>query len=141
MILRDPHPAAGMRTVESRGYSITLPFVQVELRLSQPYQGHGTLNISVLGFDLVKRKPDDFPGLYLANLSEQTISVLCGKSLSRGHDEYNGRVVSLLHDHAGAFIATCKVKFHREAGLSVIAMVVERHTPVQDLFRLPHISK
>ena len=62
-------------------------------------------------------------------------------ALSRGHDEYNGRVVSLLRDHAGAFVATCKVRLHREGRLSFIAMVLERHTRVEDPFRLPHISK
>jgi hypothetical protein len=70
VILRDPNPRVGLRTIESQGYSVTLPFVWIELNLARSLKGRGTLGIKVRGFALVKRRPEDSPQLLLSNFTE-----------------------------------------------------------------------
>ena len=127
VVLRDPLPATGLRTVESQGYSITLPFVEVQLQLPKPSRnGRGTLGIKVLGYDLVKT-PGFLPEVFLINNSERTMSVNCGKSYRSDPEWPDGRFISLARQTDGEATALCKVRFHGDGQVSLEARVTERH--------------
>ncbi|HUA61530.1 MAG TPA: hypothetical protein VML19_22415, partial [Verrucomicrobiae bacterium] len=54
VILQDPHPAAGMRIIESRGYSISIPVIVLEMKLlSSTSRGPTSLEMNVLGRDRI----------------------------------------------------------------------------------------
>jgi hypothetical protein len=123
VILRDPRPTIGFRTVVSQGYSTALRFVQVESQFSKPsLKGRATLTIKITGFDLVKKRSEEVPTIFLENYSEEAMTVLCGKLYRNDRDRYNAWVISP-HREGGEFVAVCKVRLHAKGRANLEAMV------------------
>ena len=131
VILRDPRPMAGLRTVESQGYSITIPFIDVQLKLRKPSSsGHNALDIRVYGGDLLV-----FPVvLAVYNFNRQTVNLRCGKSYRDGRDLDEIRWIHLAREKTGVFTATCKVHFRQEGHVNLDAKVYQ-HPPFITLRR------
>ncbi len=129
VIIRDPQPKAGLRTVESQGYATTIPFVEVTFALPPPREGRcGTLRIRVLGGDAVRQ-----PGsgavwprarLLLFNSSQDRIQLLCGKSYSRDADQEDARGIRLTRESPGAMTGACKVRYRAAGELNLRGFVV-----------------
>lgn len=138
VILRDPHPAAGLRTIASQGYAITLPFVFLELRPERRPHGRDTLEIRVSGLASVNLPPMPAAVLSLANYSRETMSVLCGKSYLSDDEEWvEARMIELRRDSHGEFTSSCKVKFRRPGPVSLDGMFTEHRRLVRPLNPLP----
>jgi len=123
VVLRDPRPTAGLRTVESQGYTVKLACVEVQLQLPKPsLHRSGTMNIKVLGVEVAKPPA----ALMLFNLRPETIKLLCGKS--RRFD-YDANVIELKHEGAGVFTADCKVSFLQDGRVDLDQIVIGRFVP------------
>jgi hypothetical protein len=143
VILRDPRPMPGPRTVESQGYAITLRFIDIELHLSKPSSnGRATLAIKVPKLDLWGRpqyppfpyraEGSTTPLLTLINFNQDAISLLCGKSYSHplGLDFDETRQIRITEDKIrnGVFTFNCPVRV-RKPGLTMIEVGVYEPPP------------
>jgi hypothetical protein len=106
VILQDPRPVPGMRTIESRGFSVTLPFVVVELKLAGAGSaGRATLEIRVLGRDRIAMRTLPVARLALFNFDPDKLKVLCGRPVNYG----DPRIVAL-EWKKDLLAASCKVR-------------------------------
>jgi hypothetical protein len=146
VILRDPQPMAGRRTIESKGYAIELRFIDVEMSFSKPSSdGRATLTIQAPKLDLWgrrlrPRRPPllraseyTLPTMWLHNFSRDTVNVLCGKTYwpnPRGTDDDEVRQIRVTEDKIrnGVFLVTCPVRF-RKRGLANIDVVLFEAPP------------
>ena len=82
-ILRDPHPAAGVRKLESEGETVAAHFVDVEKRLISASGNREHLNITVSGWRPAagSRWPSF---LLIRNLSPQAAKLDCGMWINAG---------------------------------------------------------
>jgi hypothetical protein len=108
--LRDPHPAAGVRKLESEGEAVAVHFIDVEKRLIPTSGNRENLNITVSGW-----RPDagaKWPSfLSIINLNPQEAKLDCGMWHNRREQ---GEVVMLLISpslvHDGSFAMSCEVR-------------------------------
>jgi hypothetical protein len=125
VILRDPHPATGLRTVASRGFQITLPFIQVQMDLPAPSdRKDNQIKARVLGSDVVRqpRSGDLWPvaHLVLSNFSRQNIKLLCGKSYREDNPDFDeSRLIVLKREANGILSGNCKIKYLREGPVNL----------------------
>lgn len=109
-ILRDPHPAAGARTLETEGQTDRLHFVDVEKRLVPSAQNRQNLEIRVLGWrpEAGVRWP---PYLFILYLNPPAAKLDCG-FLHKRREQYEESVLmmspSLIHD--GSFASHCEIR-------------------------------
>ena len=133
VILRDPQPTVGLRTIESEGYRITLPFVDTQLQLPKPSShGGGVVKIKVLGADILK--PPAY--LNLANHSRDVVRLLSGRASGIGSEWDDFREFVLHPIDNGAFTATCRVQFLQEGRIDLYSLVLhheKRALPWRDL--------
>ena len=131
VILRDPRPSTGLRTVESQGYLITLRFIDLQLRLPK---GSGVMGISVLGLDVFK------PPLYLMlfNLSGETTRLQCGSSIPHDSDSDDAKRVRLAREKGGVFTASCRVKLVKSGPVYLDGFVLQGG-PFPPPLRLPRM--
>jgi hypothetical protein len=138
VILRDPHPGAGMRTIESQGHSITLAFLVLQLVLpdSTPH-GRATLVIRVLGRNLVTLPALPVAYLMLVNFNQERLKVRCGKTYRGVSDWDEGRFIPLTRDPGGDFTAVCKVDLRQPGPVSLDGSFFERQRLFHPLMLLP----
>jgi hypothetical protein len=123
VILRDPQPAAGLRTVKSDAYWITIPFVDVQLQLrATSSRPHDTLEIRVVAPQMAKAPVK----LWVFNFDKASMSLPCGKSFPRDA-EWNEevRLISLKHDQNGEYTATCNAKVYQRGTVSFDVKLLE----------------
>jgi len=106
VILRDPRPAAGLRTIESRGYSIALPFVVLQIEAVGT-----TLEIKVLGRERIPLPALPERRIALLNPAPGQIELACG----RGRDP---KLVSLAGKES-ELVASCKIRTLKPGTLDV----------------------
>jgi hypothetical protein len=130
VILRDPHPAAGMRTIESQVHSITLPFLVLQLELpNAPPNGRATLRIRVLGRNLLELPALPWGELMLVNFNRERLNVRCGKAYRNESDWDESRFIPLTRDRGGDFTAVCKVDLRQPGPVSMDGRFFERQRP------------
>jgi hypothetical protein len=122
LILSDPHPAAGMRTIESRGRSITLPFIILKLQIVPLRPGPAMLQVDVSG-----REQLDLPAmpvwrLGLYNPDPGRLQLLCGKP---GEDIIP---IHLAENH-GRLTGTCRVKVLENGPGSIDGLLINTVAP------------
>jgi hypothetical protein len=127
VILRDPKPSAGFRTVKSQGAEIILPMVELRKELSG-----STLRITVNG-------PEVLTGpavLTIFNFNRGAAELHCGSAIHR-HDWPEAALLPLTADEKGSFSGTCSVKI-RSTGEPQFDFVIQerRLRPGQQM--LPH---
>ncbi len=108
--LRDPHPAAGVRKLESDGEAEPLHFVDVEKRLIPASPNRENLNITVSGWR--PKAGSRWPSfLSVRNLNPQAAKLNCGIWDKRREQGEVAMVLispSLVHD--GSFSMSCEVR-------------------------------
>ncbi len=120
VVLQDPHPVAGLRSIESRGYSIVLPFLVVRLDLAGPTSsGRNTLEIKVLGRDGIDWPTLPHRILKLINFDPGRLELSCGKPTG-----YGERDISLSGKSADVALS-CKVQLLKPGPLDLDAVVME----------------
>ena len=141
VILRDPRPMAGRRTVESKGYQIELRFIEVEMRFSKPSSnGRATLTVRVPKIDLwgghlFALHPWEMEGstladLTLANYSGDTVSLLCkgvhgSNLLGTDADDYRQLRITRNKIRDGDFQDTCSVRFKKPGAVDIDLLFYE----------------
>jgi hypothetical protein len=141
VVLRDPQPKTGLRTVESQGYAITIPFVEVRMSLPSPAEARsGTIQIEVLGADAVRQPGNDAvwprPSLLLINSSQDRIQLLCGRSFQEDADHDDARDVALTREPGGGMKGACKFKYTAAGPVELRGLVVL----FPSRLRQPHLS-
>ena len=137
VILRDPRPMAGLRTVVSNGYDIELRFVDIEVQFSKPSaNGSATLTVRVPHLDLLGR-PRCFPPytsestcplMWLFNFSGDTVKIRCGKTASpSGEDADESRLIRVTGDKIrdGALVVSCPVRFRKPEPAKIYVTLFE----------------
>jgi len=127
IVLQDPRPAAGLRKVEARGYSIALLFVELHVAMDGPKTGRAKLAIHIGGRD--PTSPSAFPKrrLSLYNFAPENVELLCGK---RGADP---RAIDLAVQK-GELVGSCKVRMLKPGSVSFDAAYTEIRTGKRRLF-------
>ena len=140
VILRDPAPMMGPRKVTSQRYSITLRFIDIEVRLSMPSsRGAATLTVRVPKLDLWGRHlwplhanalaDATAPFLSLVNSSPDSMKLLCGqiRPFRLGADFPEFREIRITQDQIrnGGFSASCPVRVRNQALAKVEAVLFE----------------
>jgi hypothetical protein len=118
-LLRDPHPAAGVRTLETEDQRVRLHFVDVEKRLLPSSQNRENLEITFSGW-----RPEagaKWPAfLSIINLNPQAAKLACGLLHSR-REQYEQAMLlispSLVRD--GSVALSCEVRLLRSKPASV----------------------
>ena len=114
VILRDPAPKTGLRTIASAGYEITLPFIRVETVLPPLGRRSGEIRFQVSGVDLAGE-----PGgirwtrasLFVANLSQDKIKLLCANSYRRDSDRDEMHAIHLSRGKNDVLTGSCNAKW------------------------------
>jgi hypothetical protein len=120
VILEDPHPAAGMRTIESRGYSISVPFIALEMKLrNSTVPGPTSIEITLLGRDQIQLPALPFRRLILQNLDPGRLQLLCGRS---SHEDY--ALMRMGGDEA-RLTASCRAKLLKPGPVDIDASLIE----------------
>jgi len=140
VIVTDPHPAAGIRTIESRGSSIRMPFVllRVEVLSSKKSANAATLEISILGRERVDLPEPQHRYLSLSNLAPGRFEIACGRNYKFRVDP--GPVH--LDQRDDKLTASCRLKMAKPGPVSVDALLVEveQTQPSPKLPRWPRIG-
>ncbi len=129
VVLRDPQPKTGIRTIESQGYRITLPFVEVRFALPSPAEARsGTLRVEVSGADAVRQPGSEAawprPHLLLVNSSQERIQLKCGKSFRIDADHDDARAIPLTRQPEGTMTGACKFKYSSTGPADLHGLVV-----------------
>ena len=117
--LRDPHPTAGVRKLESEGEAVALHFIDVEKRLIPASGNRENLEITVNGWrpEAGSRWPSF---LYIVNRNPQAAKLDCGVLHNR-REQFEAATVlispSLVHD--GSFAMSCEVRLRQPKPASV----------------------
>lgn len=139
VILRDPHPVAGMRMVESEGQAATLRFATVDIQLQPVSANRAVLKLHITGFHL--RRPG---AVYIWDLDSQTTKVACGHSHSWG-DRGSGSFVSLLPRSIrdGELTLDCNIQFRQPASPHLKEFLVQlgEDPPSPTLFRVAPLAR
>jgi hypothetical protein len=104
VILRDPEPTPGFRTVKAQHYETIVAMVQVQKQLSS-----GALQITVTG-------PEVLTGgaaLTIFSFNRTAAELHCGSAIHH-HDWPDAARLPLTADDKGVFSAACPVKVHTE---------------------------
>ncbi len=134
VILRDPAPAVGSRVLTARGDSLTLRFVQVEVRLSK-----AALTVRVPRLDLWGRHLWPFhahryldasaPQLLLVNDTPDRIRLLCGRDvptvLGLDFDQARGIRITQEMVRNGALTVSCRVRVLKQGPARVYPLLFE----------------
>jgi hypothetical protein len=138
VILRDPKPMSGLRTVSSQGYSITFPMVSVELQLAQAASaGRNLLRVHVRGVDVIRERRWPLE-VMLFNFSGEVLTLLSGRLSGDNSDFEHARAIALVSAGKGEYTATCRVKLRRTGPVSLDAVVIER-PPAKLPVRVPSV--
>lgn len=108
--LRDPHPAAGVRKLESEGESIALHFIDAEKRLIPISGNRENLEITIRGW--CPKAGDRWPSfLQINNLNPQAAKLDCGTLHSRWESrEWAMLLISPSLAHDGSVDLSCGVR-------------------------------
>jgi hypothetical protein len=123
--LRDPHPAAGVRKLESEGESVAVHFIDVEKRLIPTSGNRENLDITVSGWrpGAGSRWPSF---LQIVNLNPRAAKLDCG-ILHNRREQFEAAMVlispSLVHD--GSFATSCEVRLLQPKPASVGDFVLD----------------
>jgi hypothetical protein len=121
VILRDPNPQPGFRTITSQRYSAEIPFISLQFILqatSSPRRG--TLDIKVSGRKDVNLAALPDHKLWLYNYSPERLALQCGKEFRPDDQErIDIRLVNLARNNAGDFVASCKVQIRQPGAISL----------------------
>ncbi len=119
VVLEDAHPRAGMRVIESRGYSISLAFLILDLKLlNSTTPGLTSIEIQVLGREQIDLPSLRFRRLGLMNLDPERLQILCAPN----HRD------SPLIDVRGKedrLTASCRVKLLKPGPVSIDGLFME----------------
>lgn len=121
VVLLDPHPAAGLRTIESRGYSISLPFVFLRLDFNA---ARATLKITVLGRDRIPLPELSSHRVSLYNYSPAGLELSCSGPLGHG----DPTMVSLARTGA-ELSASCRVRILKPGPINIDGLFTEFSGP------------
>lgn len=141
VVLQDPEPRLGMRTIRWRGYQATLRFIAVRLQLSRN-RSKAKLIVTVSGLDNLTRDV----GLALLNFDRGTFRLRCWDTtrdlagLGTDRPDMRHRIISRRQVHGGNWQGACSVIGSTEIpGLPMVeARVLElppRHPLVSPLPR------
>jgi hypothetical protein len=120
VILQDSHPAAGMRTIESRGYSISIPLVVIEMSLrNSSSPGPTSIEIRLLGRDRISLPPLRSRRLAIQNLDPGRVRILCGKS------SHGGPTYIQLDGNESTLRASCRVILLKPGPVRIDAWLIE----------------
>ena len=124
VILEDPHPAAGMRVIESRGYSIAIPVIVFEMKLlSSTSRGPTSIEFNLLGRDRIDLPPLSERNLALSNFDPGRLQIVCAKPW---HDLDFSYI--RLHGSDDRLTASCRVKLLKPGPVSIDARLMEAGT-------------
>ena len=145
VILRDPQPATGLRTVGApKGYGVTLRFVDVEWQLPQP--GRDVLGVKVVGLHDMDRPAK----LVLVNYNRNALTLRCGKDETdsgayMGLDELRSIPITPDKVRDGEFAETCRVRLSGQGRVDIGAFISELprlpRRPPSSLPRPPWIGR
>jgi hypothetical protein len=124
VILEDPHPAAGMRVIESRGYSISVPVIVLEMKLlSSTSHGSTSIEFNLLGRDRIDLPALSNRSLTLINFDPGRLQILCAKP-------WHGLESTFirLHGNDDRLTASCRVKLLKPGPVSIDARLMEGGT-------------
>jgi len=131
VILEDPHPAAGMRTIKSRGYAISIPVIVLEMKLlNSTSPGPTSIEVNVLGRDRIDLPALPTRHLSLTNFDPSALQVLCDKppfGLGPSFIRLNGKDDRLT--------GSCRVKLLKPDAVRIDAMLMESLSRMT--FRVP----
>ena len=140
VILSDPHPSAGIRTIESRGSSIRVPFVEMRVQVLSSNQSAtaATLEISILGRDRVDLPEPQRRFLSLYNPAPGRLEIACGRQSKFRTDP--GAVY--LDQKDDKLTASCRIRLLKPGPIFIDALLIEREQAPQSprLPRWPHVS-
>lgn len=138
VILRDPQPQVGPRSVESGGYAITLRFIDLQVRLSAPSsKGFATLSVHVpklelWGDPLWPHRPlegSSSPSWAIVNLNREAMHLLCAPRfatpLDSDRDERVGIPITKEKVPHQVLDATCKVQLSGHGQPSIDTFIIE----------------
>ncbi|HTX37934.1 MAG TPA: hypothetical protein VME43_23050, partial [Bryobacteraceae bacterium] len=115
VILEDPHPVAGMRVIESRGYSITTPVIVLQMKLlNSTSRGTTSIEINLLGRDRIDLPAPSDRSLDLFNFDPGRLQILCTKPW---HDLDSTFI--RLHGNEDRLTASCRVKLLKPGPVSI----------------------
>ncbi|HTX39137.1 MAG TPA: hypothetical protein VME43_29135 [Bryobacteraceae bacterium] len=124
VILEDSHPAAGMRVNESRGYSISIAVVVLEMKLlSSPSPGPTSIEINLLGRDRIALPALWDRSLALTNFDPSRLQILCDKP-----PHGLGPSFIRLHGNEDRLTASCRVNLLKPGPVSIDARLLETKT-------------
>jgi hypothetical protein len=128
IILRDPAPALGWRTIQAAGYETTYRFVDVRLQVHTVSAARSTLDVLVKGLENLKQTVN----LLLINYSRDMVSLNCGESkghdlMNRGNDRDEIKVIGIKRGEIrnGVFECRCPLSVTRQGDPSIDALLVE----------------
>ena len=121
VILEDPHPAAGMRVIESRGYSMAIPVIVLEMKLlGSTSRGPTSIEFNLLGRDRIDLPALSDRHLTLTNFDAGRLQIVCAKPW-HGLDSTFIR----LHGNDDRLTASCRVKLLKPGPISIDARLTE----------------
>jgi hypothetical protein len=137
VILRDPQPAVGQRTVASDGNTIALRFIDIETSFSAPSSdGRATLAVRVPSFELWGRwfwppfwkvEESTTPIMWLFNFKPDVVQLICGQKPASGrldldNDEVRQIRITGHEVRGGGFDFTCPIRYRKQAepGIEVV---------------------
>ncbi len=124
VILEDPHPAAGIRVIESRGYSVAIPVIVLEMKLlSSTSRGPTSIEFNLLGRDRIDLPALSERSLTLTNFDPSRVQIVCAKPW-HGLDSTFIRV----HGNDDRLTASCRVKLLKPGPVSIDARLMETET-------------
>jgi hypothetical protein len=129
VVLLDPHPAAGLRTVESRGYSISLPFIVLRLDVDA---ARATLKITVLGRDQVPLPELSRRAVSLYNYSPAGLQFSCSRAFVSGDP-----TMVPLAGKGAELSASCRVRLLRPGPVNIDGLYTESSGPSRILLPMP----
>ncbi|HTX35991.1 MAG TPA: hypothetical protein VME43_13260 [Bryobacteraceae bacterium] len=124
MILEDPHPVAGMRVIESRGYSITIPVIVLQMKLlSSTSSGPTSIEINLLGRDRIDLPALSDRSLDLFNFDPGRLQIECAKPWHGLESTF----IRLRGDE-DRLTASCRVKLLKPGPVRIDARLMETET-------------
>lgn len=127
VILRDPQPAIGSRTVSAKSYSTQLRFITIDKQLTKGRsQGRYVFGVRIRGLD----KLGDHPGLGLINFTPDVAQLQCGIPGRHRDPDFEQGVLIPFHAsdvHKGEFAAGCAVQVKKAGGIRIDAVVFDYH--------------
>jgi hypothetical protein len=121
VVLHDPHPALGMRTIESRGDAVTIPMLDLQVRMREEDRGgRASLEITVTGRDRISIPTLPRPRLLLYSFDPGQLKVRCGRPIN-----YGDPTAVPLENKGGLLVASCRVDVLKQGPLKVDGVFLE----------------